>query len=303
MLDLKTDEGRDTLLRLVAGADVVVENFKPGTMDRLGIGYDVLRGVNPKIVLTSISNFGQDGPYRDYEAIDLTLFGMGGAMFAQGDVDHEPLKTAGRVTSYHAGYVGALATAVSLRATADRGEGEHVDVSIFETANHSIDMRLGRMLGFQYSGRVAPRAGRTSGVGTGVFPCADGFFLLTGGPAYMPRMLRMVGREDLLEHPDWSTPAALAAPERIEEFIPILLPWIIERTRKEVRDACQAAGVLGGPLNTIADTFEDPNFTHRQFYPDHRPPGDRPADVPRLPLPPPSRGRADASTPPRPAPR
>ncbi|MCY4455528.1 MAG: CoA transferase, partial [Chloroflexi bacterium] len=266
VLDLKTDEGRETLLRLVAGADVVVENFKPGTMDRLGIGYDVLRGVNPKIVLTSISNFGQDGPYRDYEAIDLTLFGMGGSMFAQGDVDHEPLKTAGRMTGYHGGFVGALATAVGLRAAAERGEGEHLDISIFETATHSIDLRLGRLLGFQYSGRVAPRAGRVSGVGTGVFPCSDGFFLMTGGPAYMPRILPMVGRADLLEHPDWSTPAALAAPERIEEFIPILLPWMIERTRAEVRDACQEAGVLGGPLNTIADTFDDPNFAQRGFY-------------------------------------
>ena len=266
VLDLKSDEGRETLLRLAAGADVVVENFKPGTMDRLGIGYDVLRGVNPRIVLTSISNFGQDGPYRDYEAIDLTLFGMGGAMYAQGDVDHEPLKTAGRITSYHGGYVGALATAVALRAVADRGEGEHLDISIFETANHSIDLRLGRLLGFQYSGRVAPRAGRVSQVGTGVFPCSDGFFLMTGGPAYMPRILPMVGRADLLDHPDWSTPAALSAPERIEEFIPILLPWMIERTRAEVRDACQEFGVLGGPLNTIADTFEDPNFTHRNFY-------------------------------------
>ena len=266
VLDLKTDEGRETVLRLAAGADAVVENFKPGTIDRLGLGYEALREVNPRIVLTSISNFGQDGPYRDYQATDLTLFGMGGAMYAQGDVDHEPLKTAGRITSYHGGYVGALATAVALRSAADRGEGEHVDVSIFEAATHSIDLRLGRLLGFQYSGRVAPRAGRVSQVGTGVFPCSDGFFLMTGGPAYMPRILPMVGREDLLEHPDWSTPAALSAPERIEEFIPIVLPWMIERTRAEVRDACQEFGVLGGPLNTITDTFEDPNFTHRDFY-------------------------------------
>ena len=266
VLDLKTGEGRDALLRLAAGAAAVVENFRPGALDRLGLGWEALREANPRLVLTSISNFGQDGPYRDYAGTDLTLFAMGGAMYAQGDADHEPLKTAGRAASYHAGYVGALATAVALRAAAARGEGEHVDVSVFETATHSIDLRLARLMGFQHNGRVGPRPARVSGVGTGSFPCADGFFLMTGGPAYLPRILSMIGREDLLDRPDWSTPTARAAPERIEQFVPILLPWTVARTRAEVRDACQQFGVLGGPVNTIADLFEDPNFAHREFF-------------------------------------
>jgi crotonobetainyl-CoA:carnitine CoA-transferase CaiB-like acyl-CoA transferase len=266
VLDLKAEAGRDRLLDLVAGADALVESFRPGTLDRLGLGYEALREVNPRLVLTSITNFGQDGPYRDYLGTDLTLYGMGGAMFAQGDVDHEPVKTAGRVTTYHAGYVGALATAVALRAAEARGAGEHVDVSVFETATHSIDLRLARLMGFQHSGHVATRPARISGVGTGAFPCADGFYLLTGGPAYLPAMLRMIGRDDLLDDLDWATPAARAEPDRIEEFVPILLPWMIEHTRAEVRDACQEFGVLGGPINSIADLFVDPNFEHREFF-------------------------------------
>ena len=116
VLDLERPEDRERLLGLVAGADAVVESFPPGTMERLGLGYEALREVNPRIVLTSMTNFGQDGPYRDYHVTDLTLYAMGGPMIASGDVDHEPLKNAGHMTLYHAGIVGALATSLALRA-------------------------------------------------------------------------------------------------------------------------------------------------------------------------------------------
>ena len=266
VLDLKTEAGRRDLLRLVRGAGAVVENFRPGTLDRLGLGYGALRAANPRVVLTSISNFGQDGPYRGYEATDLTLFAMGGPMSAQGDADLEPVKTAGRMTGYHAGYAGALATAIALHAAAGRGEGEHVDLSIFETAAHSIDARLAQLMGHQYSGRIAQRSSVVSQVGSGVFPCADGFFLYSAGPSRLDRTIRMIGREDLLEQPEWATVAARSAPERIEEFGLHLLPWSLERTKSEIRAACEEHGVLGGPLNTVADLLADPNFTERGFF-------------------------------------
>ncbi|MSQ36136.1 MAG: CoA transferase [Dehalococcoidia bacterium] len=266
VLDLKTATGRDRVLQLVGTAHAVVESFAPGTLARLGLGYDVLRAVNPSIVLTSISNFGQHGPYRDYAATDITLYGMGGAMFGSGDVDHEPLKTSGRMASYHGGYVGALATTVALHAAAQRGEGEHVDVSIFEAATHSIDMRLGRLLGYQHSGRVVSRPGRASGVATGTFPCADGYFMLTGGGVYFTSTLRMVGRTDLLEQPEWATVEARAQPERIAEFEPILLEWTLAHTKAEIRRACQEHGVLGGPINTVADLLVDESFVERGFF-------------------------------------
>lgn len=266
ILDLRTAAGRDTFLRLVASADVVVENFRPGTMESLGIGYETLRAINPRLVLTSITNFGQDGPYRDYLGTDLTLYAMGGAMSSSGEAEHEPLKTAGRMVSYHAGYVGALATAVALVAARQRGTGEHVDVSIFEAAVQSIDLRLSKLLGYEYTGRVTSRPTLVAAVGTGVFPCADGFFLLTGGPAFMPRLIRMIEHEELLALPAWSTPTALADPARIDEFTAYLLPWTLQHTRAEIRDACEQHGVLGGPINTVADLLVDPNFTERRFF-------------------------------------
>jgi crotonobetainyl-CoA:carnitine CoA-transferase CaiB-like acyl-CoA transferase len=266
VLDLKTDPDRHRLLQLVSGADAVVENFAPGTLARLGLGYDVLRDANPRIVLTSISNFGQDGPYRDYQGTDITLYGMGGAMFGSGDVDHQPLKTSGRMATYHGGYVGALATVMALRAAANRGMGEHVDVSIFETLTQSIDMRLGRLMGYQHNGRVASRPGRAAALVSGTFPCADGFFMLTGGGVYFTNTLRMIGRTDLLAHPSWATVEARAQPERIQEFEPILLEWTLSHTKAEIRAACQEFGVLGGPINSVADLLADPSFVERGFF-------------------------------------
>jgi crotonobetainyl-CoA:carnitine CoA-transferase CaiB-like acyl-CoA transferase len=264
-LDLQSERGRELLLALAERAQVVVENFRPGTLDRLGIGYETLREANPELVLTSISNFGQDGPYRDWEGTDLTLLAMGN-MIGAGDVDHEPVKTAGHHATQHAGYVAALATAMGLHSAELRGEGEHLDVSIFEAHTHSIDLRLGRTLSYQYNGRLAGRAGVSGAVGSGIFPCADGYFQINTGPALVSRALTMIGREDLLSHPDWSSVQQLAQPERIAEFTAIFLPWILERTKAEVRVECERFGVLGGPLNTIADLLADENFIERGFF-------------------------------------
>jgi crotonobetainyl-CoA:carnitine CoA-transferase CaiB-like acyl-CoA transferase len=264
-VDLRTASGRALVLDLVRGAQVLVENFRPGIMERLGLGYEVLREVNPALVMTSISNFGASGPYRDWHGTDLTLYAMGD-MLGFGVAGYEPVKTAGHHPTMHAGYAAALATAVALFAAEARGSGEHLDVSIFETLVQSIDMRLGRLLGYQYDGRLAGRPELAAAVGSGTFPCQDGYFTMTAGPALIARTIRMIGREDLLEQPEWSTLDALSQPERIDEFIALLLPWMLERTKREIRAECERFGVLGGPLNTIADLLEDPSFEARKFF-------------------------------------
>ena len=266
VLDLHSEEGRERLLDLVATADVLVENYRPGTMERLGLGYDVLRAVQPKLVMTSITNFGQTGPYRDFEGTDLTLYAMGGPMAGSGNAEHYPLKTAGRVTTYHAGYTGALATAVALRTAEATGHGEHVDVSVYETATHSIDMRLSRLMGYQYAGRVLGRMPLGWAVGSGTLPCKDGFYLMGGSADRLDRTLRMIGREDLLDTEEWGTLAERAKPERYAQFLDYLLPWMAGRTKREIRDASQEFGVMGGPINSIADLLEDENFTYRRFF-------------------------------------
>ncbi|MDA1095907.1 MAG: CoA transferase [Chloroflexi bacterium] len=265
-IDLKSESGRDLVLDLVRDADVLVESFSPGTMDALGLGYERLRAVNPRLVMTSLSNYGQTGPYRDYLGMEINLFGMGGNMIGAGDLDHEPVKTAGRMVSYHAGYVAALATSMSLLATERDGFGEELDVSIFETATHSIDSRLGRLMGYEHTGHLASRPTRGSAVASGAHPCADGYFLITGGARFLPSIVRMIGMDELLERPEYATAGARAHPDRIDEFMAYLIPWTLERTKKEIRIEAEKFGVLGGPLNTIEDLINDESFVARDYF-------------------------------------
>ncbi|MDA1062316.1 MAG: CoA transferase, partial [Chloroflexi bacterium] len=266
VLDLKDAAGREQLLALVRGADALVENFSPGTMERLGLSYEALREVNPRLVMTSISNFGQDGPYRDWQGLDLTLYAMGGVMYASGERNHEPLKVAGRMTGFYAGMVAALATAISLHAAEESGEGDYNDVSIYETATHSIDLRLARLMAYQFNGRYTSRPELASNVGAGVFPCADGWFYLGAGAARLEAIIRMIGRPELLDEPEWATVAARVQPGRVEEFSVHLLPWLLSHTKVEILGACMEFGVLGAPINTIADALEDVNFVERGFF-------------------------------------
>ena len=266
-LDLKAERGRDIVLDLVKNAHILMENFSPGTMEALGLGYDALQKVNPKLVVTSLTNYGQTGPYRDYIGAEINLYGMGGNMIGAGDLDHEPVKTAGRVVNYHAGYVAALATALALYGVEERGEsGDRLDVSIFETAMHSIDARLNRLMGYQHTGRLAGRPSRASAVGGGMHPCADGYFLITGGARFIPNIIRMIGMEELLDQPEWSTPDGRAHPDRIDEFLAYLIPWTLERTKAEIRVEAEKHAVLGGPLNTIEDLMNDEQFVARGYF-------------------------------------
>ena len=268
-LDPSTERGRLIFLELVRESEVVIENFKPGVMAELGLSYDELRAANPRVVVTSVTNFGQDGPYRDWEATDLTLYAMGGSMLASGDPDLEPVKTSGQMASFHAGYCAALATSIALWKAERTGEGDYLDVSFFETAMQSTDSRLLRILGYQYNDHTI--TGRMSmaaiiGLGTGVYPCVDGYFELTAGVAMFERIARMIGADHLLEDPDWNSPAALTVPERADEFDALLVPWCLERTKDQIREACMEFGVLGAPVNTIGELFEDPSFKTRGFF-------------------------------------
>jgi crotonobetainyl-CoA:carnitine CoA-transferase CaiB-like acyl-CoA transferase len=265
-LDVASERGRQLLLDLVKHADAVIESFKPGTLDRLGLGYEELSKVNPRVVLTSITNFGQTGPYSQFEAESINAFGMGGPMLSSGFIDQDPLKTAGNMSLYQGGWSAALATVTALLAAEDRGEGEHIDVSLFEVMTQSIDARLGRLLGFEHNGVPTHRNELGSNVGSGAFPCSDGYVLLTAGPAQLPNMIRMIGMPELLDDPDWATLEARSQPERIEQFAPYVLSWTVQHTTAEVRAYCQEHGVLGGPMNTIPQLLEDQNFKERQFF-------------------------------------
>jgi crotonobetainyl-CoA:carnitine CoA-transferase CaiB-like acyl-CoA transferase len=268
-LNLKTEAGKKILRELLNGVDILVENFAPRVMPSLGLSYEELEELNPRLVMTSISNFGQTGPYRDFKASELILYGMGGAMNETGMLDRYPLKKGGNVIQYQAGTIAAVATMLALTTARLQGEGQHVDVGIFETQMGTIDRRMSHLLTYQYNGETSHRPDpeqEPAGFPVGVYPCLDGFFQVAGGFVFWPRIARMIGRMDLVDDPGFSTPQGQRDPENLERFLVIWYPWIAERTKQEIVEAGQAAGVLCGPISTTEDLVNDPHWKARGFW-------------------------------------
>jgi len=268
-LNLKSETGKKIFRELVRRADILVENFSPRVMPGLGLEYEKLESINPRLVMTSISNFGQSGPYRDFKASELILYGMGGAMNETGTLDRYPLKKGGTVIQHQAGTIAAVATMLALFASQAQRAGQHVDVSIFESQMGTIDRRMSHLLTYQYNRETSYRPDpeqEPAGFPVGVYPCKDGFFHIAGGFVFWPRICQMIGRPDLLDDPGFCTPEGQREPENLERFSIIWYPWIAEHTKLEIIEAGQAAGVLCGPINTSEDLVNDPHWRAREFW-------------------------------------
>jgi crotonobetainyl-CoA:carnitine CoA-transferase CaiB-like acyl-CoA transferase len=267
-LNLKSTRGREIALRLAAEADIVVENFRPGVLADLGLGYEALRAVNPNIILTSISNFGQTGPYRDLPASELTLSAMGGPMNITGNRHNHPLKLGGNVVQYHAGANAAYATMLALYSVEDGGDGQHIDVSIYETQAGFRDRRTIYLTAHSYTGEVGQRPEPGIRPGAGVRPCADGYVNIhaTGARKFGP-FLRMIGREDLVGDPRAANSVVLMQhPDLAEEIEASYLAWLLTQPKREAAAIAQQNTLLAAPVNTIADVLADPAFRARNTF-------------------------------------
>ncbi|MFQ5380545.1 MAG: CaiB/BaiF CoA transferase family protein [Dehalococcoidia bacterium] len=268
VLNLKTEAGRAALAALAARADLVVESFAPGTLDRLGCGWGFLHAANPSLPLVSISNFGQTGPYRDYKASDLVLYAFAGEMYSMGETDREPVKMAGSAALFESGSSAAVAAFGALWAAHRNGSGQHVDVSLAETHFGGVDRRHATAIAYQFSGRRTVRVGgQGSGLPSGIYPCADGYLEFNNAQLYPERVADMLGQPDwLTADPRFADPAQRANPEVIETFNAHFLEWCIERTKREVWAEARRAKVMCGPLFTTADLFDDEHFRGRGFW-------------------------------------
>ena len=270
-LDLSTADGQRLAGELASRADAVVESFRPGTMDNFGLGYKTLSELNPRLVMTSISNFGQSGPYRDWRGSELIFYGMGGELYSTGVAEKEPLKLGGTVGLYQAGSMAAYATLGGVIAAQDEGVGQHVDISLMEVQAGSIDRRMSMLLAYQYNREISGRTllGEASGSGgypSGVYPCADGFFQVTGGGNYFARVRNMLGNPEELEGDEWLTPEAQTSENMAGLFEAVFYPWLLDRTKYEIWEQAQASRVLSGPLNTMEDLLQDEVFHERGAF-------------------------------------
>jgi crotonobetainyl-CoA:carnitine CoA-transferase CaiB-like acyl-CoA transferase len=268
-LNLKNETGKNIFRRLVKDTDVVVENFSPRVMPGLGLSYEELLDVNPRLVMTSISNFGQTGPYRDFKASEIVLCAMGSEMFACGVPDREPLKLGGTVVQYQAGNLASVATLAALFAADNAGKGEHVDLSIMEAHLGSIDRRASSLLLYQYTGQIHGRVPPTLiSYPMGVHLCKDGFFDIWGGGIVQAFkfVVDWMGMPELMD--EFGSIADQMNPDKEGLFETIFLPWCLERTKLEIWEGAQKARVKLGPINTTEDLFKTQHFYERGFWED-----------------------------------
>ncbi len=267
VLDLRTAAGREALACLARRADIVVENFAPGTLERLGVGYDFFKTAKPVLPLVSISNFGQTGPYRDYKATELVMYGFAGEMYSMGLTEREPVKMAGTAALLESGAATSVAIMGALFASKRHGIGQHVDVAISETHFGGVDRRHATAIAYQFSGRKTVRvASAAGGLPQGIYPCADGYVDFTNAGLYPERV------DDMLDHPDWNQdprfqdPIQRLDPFVVEEWNAYFLGWMLERTKRDVWAEARRAKLLCGPLFTVEDMFTDDHFRGRGFW-------------------------------------
>ena len=266
-LDLKSITGKKMFKDLVRGVDILVENFSPRVMPSLGLDYKALAQENPRLVMTSIANFGQFGPYRDFKASDIILHGMGGDMYICGLPEREPVTYYGAWIQFQAGVAAAVATMGASCGAQGKGIGQQVDVSIMETQSTSTDRRMIDLLAYQYCGECQPRIAEAGGTYPGgPYPCKDGYFRLQGGGLMWDRTGKMLGNPEFLKDPKWSDPVGRAAPALKEEFEAFFLAWLMERTKDECLQAGQAARVLCAALYTVDELLTTPHFQGRETF-------------------------------------
>ena len=262
-LDLKSDEGRQVVLELAARADILVENFAPGVLDNLGISYMELQKANPSLVVTSISNFGQTGPYRDWKASELNLYALGGLMNITGEPEQEPLKEGMPLAQLGAGQNAFAATMAALMYAEETGEGQQIDVSIAEYATNILENAL---MQFSYSGQEYSRVGNR-GYGRaawGIYPCLDGHVGIIAGPDHRwPEVARIMDRHELSDERFLSRAGRLEFADEVDAY---MLPFLIDNNKLDIFKAGQESGLGFSFVATMQNILEMEQLLDRDYF-------------------------------------
>jgi crotonobetainyl-CoA:carnitine CoA-transferase CaiB-like acyl-CoA transferase len=285
VLDLKHPDGKALFLRLVGMADAVVENFAPGVMARLGLGWEALRAENPRLVYASGSGFGHSGPYRDLPAMDVTIQAMSGIMNATGFPDSSPVKAGPAVCDFLAGVhlFGGVVSALLHRERT--GQGQFVEVAMLEAAVMALASAIGVFMDGDTT--VPPRTGNRhpalAMAPYNVYPVRDGHVaIFTASERHWQSIARVLGREDLLDDPDYATTPGRAA--RTEQIDALVEAWTRPRTKDEVVRALTEAHVPCAPVRTTAEVVNDPHLAARGMWTDVEHPRRGRTRVPNSPI-------------------
>jgi crotonobetainyl-CoA:carnitine CoA-transferase CaiB-like acyl-CoA transferase len=271
-VNLKTEDGKAVFMKLAAKADVIVENFRSEVKYRLGVDYDSVKKVNPRIVYGSISGFGQTGPYAKRPGVDQIAQGMGGLMSITGIPGQGPVRVGIPIDDLCAGLLLAQAILMALIERGESGEGQWVHTSLLEAQIFMLDFQASRWL---IAGEVAPQAGNDhpTGIPTGVFPTSDGLInIAAAGDHMFRRFCEAAGAMHLLDDPEYATGAARsknrkALNEKLGEITK-------QRPAAYWIELMNEVGVPCGPINTIDKVFADPQVQHLEMA--------RPVEHPKL---------------------
>ena len=258
-LDLKSDEGRAIFFRMVRKADVVLENYRPDVKHRLGVDYEAVRAVNPRIVYGSISGFGQDGPYASRAGVDQVAQGMGGHMSITGEPGRGPMRSGAALSDMFAGLLCANAVFTALHELRRSGEGQWVQTSLLEAQIFMLDFQAARWL---VKHEVPGQDGNNHAQLTpmGVFRARDGFLNIAPLARMWDKFCVVLGDEAIASNPAFSTrdlrnanrPALNAAVEAV----------VLTRDRADWVEAFNKVGIPCGPIYSINETFADPQVKH-----------------------------------------
>jgi len=262
-VELPLDEpaGRDAFLRLVETADVVIENFRPADLRALGLTYDDLSAVNPRVTLVSITPFGQQGPYADYRGNNLTTFAMAGQMYITGTDDGGPLKNGGYQADYQGGLNGFSAAMLGVLAAERDATGQHIDVSVQHCMAPILEAGIPY---YSYLGRWnRGRRGNHMASFIGIYPCADGHLGIHIMPRNWKPFTDAIDRPDLFEDPRFVTQADRTVHN--DELMAEFYAWAATENKHELYER---AGKMRAPIafvHTMQDLLESPQLNARGF--------------------------------------
>lgn len=262
-IDFNDPDQKQRLLELISTATVLVENFRPGTLERQGLGYEALRAINPGLIYCSISGYGQSGPYAARPGYDFVAQAEAGIMAVTGEIEGEPQRVGSPVADNTAGMFACMSILAALYVRKTTGKGQHIDISLFEAAVSLLGNVSANHL---ISGEEAPRLGNSHPniVPYQAFRTSNGYIVVSCGNDRLYQVFcRLLGHEELATDPRFTT-----NPQRVrnrDELIPILQEVFLERETEEWLEKLRAVGIPCGPINTVSQVYTDEQLRARNF--------------------------------------
>ncbi|MDR4127190.1 CaiB/BaiF CoA transferase family protein [Yanghanlia caeni] len=266
-VNLQTPEGQEIIKRLAKDADVVIENYKVGTLQRLGLGYEDLSAINPSLIYCSVTGFGQDGPRATQPAYDFLIQAMGGLMSVTGERDDRPgggpQKVGVPIVDLVTGVYGALAIVSALVARNETGRGDYIDLAMLDV---QVSLLANQAMNYLLSGKTPRRTGTAHPniQPQRIFDCRNGqIIIVVGNDGQFAQLCEVLGRPELKDDERFATNGARVVNQEILD--PILDEILITEDREVWLERLLAAGIPAGPINSVPEVFEDPQVVHREI--------------------------------------